>query len=506
MTDIIKKITDLAPYLAENDLDEWVVPELHTFYTQRIASLAIRAYGQAARGSSTVAHLAFKERAKSELRSAVNTFIFKSEHWKNGRDLNSYILTCLNRLADRIHWDNESAKKVNMPICPGCKHLGQKEYLNSESRMWRCLTCSNEAERLPQEIKKLQNKINKLKNDNELIINYETRLRLHRVFAIHSRKGYRCPDCNRFIPESANGSYGISCPYDDCMYFGEILNLERMAHPVGLSQRNNISLKDSNHSSEWKNGNKFEILNNFEAENINPDVQLEVQENFATELQTLVQVIQDQLDAVKRTNSAGTMMQKLLMYEAYQRMLEKCPEEMVSYLVHRKQNTEFPIQARIFQEYAKLMEEAIPYDIVRGNDVYHVVSLTDPNIQLFSGISEFDAIIQSDHSIPNNTVETYTGGLKFKDYGPCFIGMLIDIIDKKTNKSIKDKVLNHTFVQINMKPEADIGTPVLVKHFRIPSHYELGALVYLQRVRRKIVDSIHYRLYGEKRVIERSNG
>lgn len=495
---IIKKINEHAPNATEEELDLWIVPELISHYSNKISWLATKAYGHSAVGSS-VASLAFKERAKAEIRSATNTFLFKSEHWKTGRDINSYLITCLNRLADRINWDSDNVKKYNSPICPGCKNLGNRQFLTTEDKLWKCDYCFTEANRLPDEIKILKDKPKKLKQDRQNILLFESRLRMHRAFAVHSRKGYRCMDCVRFIPESLNGEFGISCPYADCKFFGKIEELELMIHPVGMAQRSMLSLNQKSNAKEGKSSSEWQDF--VESDNINPDIHMEIHETFKFEFDQLNEVISEQIKSVKRINSAGTLMQKLVMYEAYQKMLIEYPEEMVSYLVHRKQASDFPIQARIFQEYAKMMQESLPYTIIRGEDRYDVCSLTDPNIQLFTGVSEFEATIRDDYSIPNNTVERYIGGLKFKDYGPCFIGMLIDIVDIKNKKSLINNVKNYTFCEINMNTkEVELGTKVLVKHFRIPSHYETFGLVYLQRTRKKIVDSVYYRLNHKKRI------
>ena len=501
MIDLIKKVNDAAPYLIEEDLDNWVVPELLEFYSVKINSLAYRAYGTNGSALPSIARRAFLERAKSEMRAGLFTFVFKSEHWRHGRDVNTYVLTCLNRLADRIRWDYDTVKKVNKPICPGCKHFGRREFLVQESKAWACQSCMDELSRLENEFAAKRKGF----IDSKTTISYESKIKLHRIFAIHSRTGYRCPDCSKFIPESACGAYGISCPYDDCMFFGSLAKLDKMAHPVGLSQQLSLSLQapaDSNapHAGQFQD---FIVADN----NVDPEVEIEVCQNFIRDLDIVTSVISDQVESIKRVNSVGTMMQKLLMYEAYQRMLKKYPEEMVSYLVHRKQSADFPIQARIFQEYALLMEDALPYTIKRNDDIYDVVSLTDPNIQLFSGISEFDATVRWDRTIPNNTTETYTGGRKFKCYGPCFIGMLINVIDKSNNTSMMDMVDNYSFVQIKMKESIEIGTHVRVKHFRIIPHYEMGGLVYLQRIRKKIVDSVYFKLNGKKRIAgEDENG
>lgn len=499
MTDIIQQINDVASLISEEDLDEWIVPKLLDHYSSKINSLANRTYGVSlvrTDDGPSVAQLAFRERAKSELRNALYTFIFKSEHWKTGRDVNTYLLTSLNRLSDRVRWDLESVKKINALVCPACKFLHKREFLTPFGNFWKCGECTGEQDRAERGIKQLKSE----GNTGSVLIKLEARLNLFKSFSIHSRRGYRCPDCERFIPESCNGPHGISCPYPDCMFFGEVAELEKMAHPVGLTQRNNLSLQTSI-DNDNKDGASIQDM--FAAEVVDPDVQMEVNENFRNEYKLLTDVINQQLSAVKRNNASGTMLQKVLMYEAYINMLNKFPEDMVSYLVHRKQNADFPIQAKIFQEYVRLMQNALPCTITRGNKEYEIVSLMDPNISLFEGISVFDAIVRSDQTIPNNTTETYTGGRKFKDYGPCFIGMVIDVVDRRNGKSIRNEVVDYSFVQIKVGENISPGTPVTVKHYRMASHYEMGSLVYLQRIRKKIVDKVYLKTYGKKRETQR---
>jgi len=498
---VIEKFNKIASTITVEELDDWT-DILFSYYHNKIHSLAIKSYGETARATG-VASLAFKEQAKIELKSALNTFLFKSEHWRTGRDINSYLHTCLNRLSDRILADVDNVKKYNCPICPGCKHLGIKTFLFAEGKLLKCDYCNKESDRLPNEILLLKNKINLSIQDKQNISLFESRLRIHKTFAIHSKKGYRCTDCQRFIPESLATNHGISCPYDDCDFFSKIEKLEIMAHPVSMSTRLMMHFedKDNNSANSIRRPNTV-FLNslNIKADNIDADINLEINETIEIEFEQLTSVIDEQVKSIKRINSSSTMMQKLLMYQAYQNMLEQFPEEMISYLVHRKQAAEFPIQSRIFQEYAKLMQESLPFTIERDFGEYTVYDLLDPQLQLFSGKSEFETEVQYDHSIPNKTIETYVGGTSFKDYGPCFIGSLIDVVDKNTGFSIKDKVKNYTFSQINMTDEVLYNTPVTVKHFRIKSHYEIGSLVYLQRIRKRIVDGVYFKLHGKKRM------
>ena len=46
-------------------------------------------------------------------------------------------------------------------------------------------------------------------------------------------------------------------------------------------------------------------------------------ENNTAEYNTILKVIEDQLDLVKRTGGKGTITQKLLMYSSYKWMMEK---------------------------------------------------------------------------------------------------------------------------------------------------------------------------------------
>ncbi len=476
--DIFTQINKLAPKLTEKDLDDWAIPNLMTHYDRKIYYLSNKAYGVVKQNdNSALACAAFKEQARAELKLALSTFLFESQHWKSGRDINSYLLTTLNRLVSRINTDIGAIKKANIPICPACKLENRKEFLKQEDKLWKCKVCTQAIEDLPQE--------------------RAGKIRLCKVFALHSKKGYRCPECNRFIPESSNTTFGISCPYEDCIFMGEIENLLLMSHPVSQVRRNMVSLQTNlSHDS----GKELIMQDLLEADTIQPDLKLILTEHTQQEYNLLLQIIKDQISLIKRTNSASTLVQKLLMYESYRTMLEKFPEEMISYLVHRKQNADFPIQARIFQEYASMVEGYLPFTIEKKESKIDIISLTDPNLGLFLGVSTYEAEVKNNHTIPNNTKEIYIGGRKLKNYGPCFIGKIIDVTDNRTQQSLKSFIKEYSFIQIKMENAISPGTPVTVSHFRIPSHYEMMSLVWLQRIRRQLVDKIYYRFNKKKRI------
>lgn len=489
---IFKQISQKAHLINEDDLDDWVVPSLMKHYDNRMHILARKAYGM---DTSSVAIEAFKERSKAEIRAALLTFIFKKEHWRNKRDLNSYLLTCLRRLSGRLYYDQNAVKRTNIPICPACKYEGRKEFTRKESvatnrGLLICAHCTTESARLQDELK-----------DKNSIIG-QTKYKFYSQFALHSKKGYRCSDCLLFIPKSLiNGR--IICPYPNCMFMGKVKDVEEMNHPTGTSSRFMVSInKPINSLGSSSPTMSFQDM--FEAQAIDPGDRLDIQTKFNKEHKILSQVIEDQINTIKRTNNASTIIQKLLMYEAFKKMLDKHPEDMISYLAHVKQNSDFPIQARIFQEYAFLIENAMPFSIEKKGKMIDIMSLTSPHLALFEGISEFEANISSNKTIPNNTKERYIGNRNFNDYGRCFIGKVIDIKDSLTGESIKDNIKEYSFVQIKMDESVKPGTSVTVKHFRILPHYEMHSMVFLQRIRRQIVDSTYFRLHKKKREVRNS--
>jgi len=487
---IFDEISYQAEVLTAEDLDNWILPSVMMVYDRKLRHLAYKVYGSH-NEVPDVAVSAFKETAKAELRAALSTFLFKKEHWRNGRDLDPYLRLCLNRLAQRSSWDTNSVKIKNAPVCPLCREGGRKEILILESGMLRCANCTDISDRLKYDIKASQ-------ADTFLQCKYN----VHSKFALHSKKGYRCPECSKFIPESVSPYGKVTCPYDSCLFSGQAMDVDMCTHPtVTFSDKSTQSIgKMPTNSSH--NDSKRNFVSALTDASVSADAYYDVKSQFENELDVLTTVILEQYEKVKRTNSKSTVTQKMLMYKAFSKMLDKYPIEMVSYLVHRDQNSDFPIQARIFQTYAQLIENHMPFTIMKRGEEIDIVDLTSPDLALFNGISEFKTKIRKNHTIPNKTKEEYIGGRSYKNYGPCFFGKIIDIENTNTGESIKSEMLEFSFSQIKMNNSVEPGTPVKVTHFRILSHYEMDSLVFLQRIRRDIVDSVHFRLNNKKREVK----
>lgn len=437
-----------------------IVSDLLQEYSSKIYYLSSSVYG-----NNKVALAAFKEHAANTIYKSVCTYLFKSQHWRTGRKIGPYIAMCLNRLADHLRVDADSVKRNSIPVCPGCKSLNQKDFLTYEGKALRCPTCTKEELRL---------------RDLDRTSREEYEYKIRKIFSLHSRKGHRCPSCHRFIPDSHLGSEKVSCIYDDCYWFGIKSELEPMAHPTGLSSGVFVQIP--------RNENDKPI--EFDAKSITADVLLLQTQNISNQLD----IIKLTLDTQKaRIQKSPKNIKKILMYNAFNMLLESNPEDMLMYITQSKNIGDRPIQSLIFQKYVQLVENNLPIELPSGKEAY---SLLDPELELFLGQSEFQSVVRDTYLIHNNTYEGFTG---IKCNGPCFIGWLCDVKNIDTGKSLLNDVEHYTFANIKMKDTVSPGTKVNVVHFRIPPHYEMYSLVLLQRTRRKIVDSVYKRLHGESR-------
>lgn len=489
MSEIINQLKNISSFVTKEDLG-WITPKLVNNYENLINKLANRTYGE---GLSEVSKRAFFEYIKGGIDDACNTFFLTKNHWKDDRNLNSYLLKTIHNKSRQYYKQFNVVKKQNKAICPACKFFNVKSFLIREAVTGKLdgsyLRCSN----CDHSIKSIEMNVDLETFKNNLFL--ESKLRLMKSFLIHSRKGYKCPDCARFIPKSTNGKFGIACPYPDCMFSGDISKLERMPHPTSLGNIFETSLNQE----MYKDGSGKDFMSIQTDNNLPIDKVIELEQEFSKEINILKEVILGQLESIKVNNHPGTMLQKTSMYEAYYNMVDKNPEDMVSYLVHRN-TIDLPIQANIFQEYVSIIKNSLPYTIQYSNRKHDVLSLTDPKISLFNGKTKFSAIVRNDNTVPNNTKEKYIGGKTLKYYGSCYLGLIIDICDKDSGKSIKDNIIDNSFVSITMDNDIKPGTNVEVTHYYISSHYEIGALVYLQRARRNIVDEVYYKIHGKERV------
>lgn len=465
--DIIHLIAEKASILSEDDLS-WILPELYKKYSSTIKNFSI-----AAKQYDQLAKLAFEASAKQSIDQAVNTFLFKKKHWQNNYNLHSYLIKTLSNLKSEKLIENSTAELVNKPICPLCKIDKNKEFLEFSDGLYHCARC------------------------NDIIHHFSNSLdsfsfTVRKIFANHSKKGVRCPDCKKWVPDSAFDNGIFPCPYN-CGFIGNYSEYHPGSHPVALTNRKVSSLDKelniNNSPSEKSLSDKISSSSVTEYE------EFILTENLEYEFNLIKEVLFQQQKILHNTTTSATFLQKTLMYQAFINILEKLPYEMTMYLGHQKNVSKLPLQCQIFQEYVDLVFDHLPFSIVKGKNKYDIVDPCDPRLSLFLGVSTYQSQVQDNGIIPNNTKENYIGGKQVKDYGPCFIGKLISV--KCDEADVTDNVHYYTFNEIKTSLPKDIK--VEVKHFRIASHYEMHSLVFLQRIRRAVVDKVYLLLNKEKR-------
>lgn len=339
-----------------------------------------------------------------------------------------YINEYINKNFKNIRTSNKSY------ICPCCLFFGNKNYCEQNGNYLKCNICKE--------------KLNKENNTIDSI--------LYKCFSVHSTSGYKCNNCNRFLPKSIAKNSILSCPYLDCIFVGNINGLKKMIHP---------SLKCDYESVNKKEDNCKAVIIPNES--------------------NIKDIILEEQNKICYTNNNYNLIHKLLVYRSFLYYLDESPDEMKDYLLNNSRRGGF--QSKLFQKYIDLLETSLPFVIRKNKKIITINNLLDQNLCIFDGISVFESRIEN-FTIKNKTKEYYIGGRKGAYSKPYYIGKILDIIDVKNNESIVKNIDYYTFNKIKMKDLSDID--VIVKHLRSPPHYEMGGMVYVNRVRKNIISKL----------------
>lgn len=393
-----------------------------------------------------------------ELKTGCVSFFNKNDSME---ELDSYLFYIMNAFCRQRAAPAQSKKKSEY-ICPGCSYLGKQQPIELVNKIFKCVECEEE-----------------LKNSSD-----PKRITFFRTFFRHNKNGYHCTDCDRFIPHPADNSPIVTCPYFDCCFVGSWSSLGRMHHPAVSSNPEKLILDVSNDMGST-------MKDSLQSLDISADVNLELKEELDSKVKLIRDVIDYQSNNVPYSSSDFTVKHKLLVYQAFENLLAQYPLEMVGYLLNQTRSGGF--QHKAFQEYIRLLEEVLPYTIKKGNKLHKIETLLDNNLCLFDGVSTFEALANANLEIKNNTQEFYIGGRKAAYTKPYYIGKLLNVLDKKTKEPLLLKVVEYSFSKIKMK-DIDPGTEVIVTHLRVPPHYQMGGMVYVNRVRKKIIDRANFLL------------
>jgi hypothetical protein len=299
------------------------------------------------------------------------------------------------------------------------------------------------------------------------------RLFFFNTFSAHNKNGYRCSDCERFIPHPLDNAANVSCPYFDCLFVGPVASLQKMNHPTSKSNPEKLMLDVS------QNGGTA-MKDNLLSHEVDAHTQLEVAEDLQDKIEILQDIIETQSNNVPYSSSDATVRHKQYVYKAFSNLLEEYPVEMTGYLFNSS-DSHIGFQHKVFQEYIRILEESIPFFISKHRKLHKVESLLDDSLCLFDGISVFDSVITDKLSIKNETKEFYIGGRKASYTKPYYIGKLLNIINRDTKAPLMSSVKDYSFSKIRMQ-DIEAGTPVTVTHLRVPPHYQMGGMVYINSI------------------------
>lgn len=203
--------------------------------------------------------------------------------------------------------------------------------------------------------------------------------------------------------------------------------------------------------------------------------------------EAIKEILQSQANMACYNGLDCTRMHRICMYDAFLSMLESRPREMTDYLMNGQRG--YNLQHKIFQSYISILESKIPFIFTKNNQFHYITSLLDHQLGLFDGISVFDGHINNKHYIKNETTEFYVGGRKAYYINRYYIGKLLDVVNMSNGLSMMDQVREYSFNKIYMYDETPL-TQVRISHLRIPPHYQMGGMVYLNRIRKEIVKAL----------------
>lgn len=395
---------------------------------------------------------ALTESLKDELRTGCVTFI------NNGysmEEINDYLFYIVNSYCKKQALPNFKHKAEY--ICPGCVFLGKEYSVLSFNKVLYCDECEDE-----------------LKNN----IADPKQAFFFRTFYRHNKNGYRCPDCERFIPHPIDNSSAVSCPYFDCLFSGSIGDLNRMHHPTSQSNPEKLILDASTEG--------FSLKDNIQSQDIDAHTQLEFAEDLKNKIKSIKEIIETQSNNAAYSSASATVKHKQCVYQAFSNLLERLPEEMVGYILNST-GSHMGFQHKIFQEYITLLEASLPFVVLKNKQPVKIDSIMDANLGLFDKISIFEGIVNDKLVIKNETKDFYIGGRKGTYAKPYYIGKLLNVIERDSKKPLMSNVTEYTFSKIYMK-DVKPGTLVVVTHLRVPPHYQMGGMVYVNRIRKKIVE------------------
>jgi hypothetical protein len=263
--------------------------------------------------------------------------------------------------------------------------------------------------------------------------------------------------------------------------------MSKMHHPTSKSNPEKLIL-DASHDG-------FSLKDNIQSRDVDIHTQLEIAEDLQDKVEKIKEIIETQSNNAAYSSSNATVRHKQCVYLAFGNLLERSPEEMVAYLLNTT-DSHMGFQHKVFQEYVSLLEASLPFVVIKNRKPVKIDTLMDANLGIFDEISIFDGMVNEKLVVKNGTEDFYIGGRKGTYAKPYYIGKLLNVIEQDTKNSLLSKVKEYTFSKIYMQ-DVRPGTTVTVTHLRVPPHYQMGGMAYVNRIRKKIVERARQLINGQ---------
>lgn len=177
---------------------------------------------------------------------------------------------------------------------------------------------------------------------------------------------------------------------------------------------------------------------------------------------------------------------KICALMAFKNVLQKYESKFVKYLIYNSRAGGF--QNKLFHEFIRLVDLQLPFFCEKNKKKYVIDNINDPRLNIFSGKDVFTSVVVNG-IINNKTTKTYIGGRKASYIKPYYIGKLISVHDRLGTNLI-NLVESYSFEKIVTSGIID-NTEVEVAHMMVVPHYQMGAMLYINRARKNIVNKFH---------------
>jgi hypothetical protein len=459
-----------------DDVAQKIIPCLQ----HNIDLLSSRIVPQITTGDLLLTRQAFQLRVKSVIKYALHTYI-SNKRWQTNIKLYPYLLKSINRFGNVIIAENQCDTKTRaiQNVCPACKEYKMREVLDFDGKSFLCNNCYLKINDISKEIKNC--------SDSITLDYLEKKLYFVKSFSKHSKDGVKCPNCNRFVPESCYIDDFLICPYPKCN--ADCSEAIPMKHPVQVIKRYTVDINYKPKELEGTNYSGIYCTDKEDAFNLLDDEE---------DLKNKKEIIQNVIRMQKKTHAnLKKMPNKYCMYEAFEYILQNFPEDMVKYITIGGQRDGISIQSMIYQAFCNKMEKYLPIRFFTKGQQVLIENVLDSRLHLYDGAKQFTNFVDQNNCVKkkiqyNLDKNTFEKSIETQD---SFIAKIFSITDQYGCELI-DFVDEYNFTSVKMKNDDKVkpGTVLTIKYYSIRPNYTLGSMIYLQRIKKKLKDSTSRKL------------